>query len=619
MSLYRPLQYLCVISIPYYTPSNTLLSLLSAQKLGIVIVMLPKEYIFHILSTTLIALAKERGVDTSSVNTQVTLQPKERFGDYSTNVAFALAPVFSQSPAEVAAAIATALTKGKHTHLERVEVAGNGFLNFFLNSTIVANALSHIAPPSSLPIGNNKKIIVEYSSPNVAKPMHVGHLRATVLGDFLANLYEYTGHKVVRWNHLGDWGTQFGKLIVAYKRWGNEEQLEKDPIPYLLSLYVRFHEEAEQDSSLEDTAREEFKKLEQGNKENQRLLSLFQQYSLIEYQKTYSLLGVHFDVVKGESFYTPYNQRIIVELQQRGIAHKSEGALVADVPGDKDPALLQKSDGSTLYLTRDLASLWYRIKKFRFHSLFRFNPDIILYVVGEEQSHYFKQFFSVASRLAWAATTTLTHVGLGLVSMMKDNQKIKLSTRKGNLIKALDVTQNIIKAAQEITQQQNPSLSEEEKGQIALTVGVGATKYSFLKEKRTSTPAIDPKEAVSLSGDNAPYLQYTYARVASILEKAPSFSAHDAMLLEVSERTLIKKALEFSDVIKLSLQSNSSHHVTEFLFGLANDINAFYETTPILKDENEPRRNARLTLLSHLNALLKQGLSLLGISVLERI
>jgi arginyl-tRNA synthetase len=581
--------------------------------------MFPKEYISHILSATLTTLAKERGVDISSVNAQVTLQQKEQFGDYSTNVAFSLAPLFSEPPTEVAAAIATALTQEKYAHLERVEVAGNGFLNFFLDDMVVAKALEKVLPPSSIPIGKGKRVIVEYSSPNVAKPMHVGHLRATVLGDFLANLYEYTGHKVVRWNHLGDWGTQFGKLIVAYKRWGKQEELQQRPIPYLLSLYVRFHEEAEQDSSLEDAAREEFKKLEQGNKENQRLLSLFQQYSLVEYEKTYSLLDIHFDVEKGESFYTPYNQRIILELQQRGIAHKSEGALVADVPGDKDPALLQKSDGSTLYLTRDLASLWYRIKKFKFHSLFRFNPDMILYVVGDEQSHYFKQFFSVASRLPWALTTTLVHVGFGLVSMLKDAEKIKLSTRKGNIVKASDITGSIIDAAFLITEQQNPDLSQEEKKRIALTVGVGATKYSFLKEKRTSTPSIDVAETVSLSGNNAPYLQYTYARVARILEKASSFSSYNSTLLDVAERALIKKALEFPAVITLSLESNSSHHVTEFLFGLANDINTFYETTPILKDENEPRRNARLTLLSHLNALLKQGLSLLGISVLERI
>ncbi len=563
--------------------------------------MKPRVYVQTLLTETLTNLF---GEDKAQLLYTVEMRAEETFGDYSTNCAFVLAPHLKQSPQAIAQKIVDHILSTQPKHVTAVEIAGEGFVNIFLSDTLFFDSLSTLSPPKQLNLGKNQKIIVEYSSPNVAKPMHAGHLRATVLGDFLARLYAYTGYKVIRWNHLGDWGTQFGKLIVAYKLWGDDKDMEQN----LMGFYVRFHKEAEKDPSLEERAQEEFKKLEAGDKENKKLLRWFLKTSIAEYQNTYDLLGISFDKITGESFYNKYNKKILSLLKDSGLAHQSEGAWVVPIEGQENPALVQKSDGATLYLTRDLSSLWYRLKK---------HPRKILYVVGDTQILHFKQLFAVADKLGWGKDVDLKHVAFGLVMLSQDNKKMKLSTRKGVVVKATQLIDDAMEAAKNTIRDQ--SISQDEKDRIKHVVGVGAIKYSMLKDNRTGTITLDMDSETSLKGNSAPYLQYTYARLSSIVHKAGQFSNGKPEKMGKLERGLIKRAAEFEAVLSLCIKTSSSHNLTEYLFELSNAINHFYEEVQILSDTELERRDARLTLIDNLRSLLKTGLDILGIEVLETI
>jgi len=535
---------------------------------------------------------------------------EEGFGDYSTNVAFLLAEHMHLPPEDIAQDLAEHITKNLPTSVDHVDVAGKGFVNFFITDKAIYHALESFNPKNP-ELREKKTVILEYSSVNIAKPMHVGHLRATILGDVLANLHDYVGNRVIRWNHLGDWGTQFGKLIVAYKQWGNKKEVEKDPITQLLALYVRFHKEAENNPELEKQAREEFKKLEQHDKENMRLFKWFTKESMQVFEKTYRLLDVNFDVQKGESEYIDIAREAIGQLIKAGVAHESEGAIVVDCGNDMPPALLEKEDGSTLYLTRDLALLIYRAS---------YKPDKVLYIVGSEQNLHFRQLAILAS--IWnnhnfdPHLPAPKHIAFGLV-LGEDGKK--LSTRDGRVVQAQELIDSFLSFANTTVREKHPSLSISDQKKIAQATGIGAIRYAMVKDDRTSNIKLNMEAAFSMKGNSATYLQYTYARLSGILNKISSHKKADASNLESSDMPLTKMVLQFHNAVTRSLDASSPHHLAEYCFDLANSANSFYERSPIVSDTDIKRRDARLLLVKKVKETLATGLAILGIETPETI
>ncbi|MEK7154386.1 MAG: arginine--tRNA ligase [Patescibacteria group bacterium] len=561
-------------------------------------------------------------------------RPQNEFGDYAVSVAFALSKMLGASPNEVASLLAEKLNSKKLPEIVKIEVAG-GYINFFLAEDFLKEELARIYKNresyGKSKTGGGKKIIIDYCAPNIAKPMHVGHLRSTIIGDALANVYKTLGYKVVRWNYLGDWGTQFGKLIAAYKLWGDKSEVEKDPIKTLEGLYVKFHEELKESDSrrteLEKVGQEEFQKLEEGDKENRKLWEWFKEESLKEFEKMYDLLGVEFDTQIGESDYEKDLAPTIADLKNKGVAEIGEGGSVIvkldrfDLP----PALIQKSDGASLYITRDIALLKDRIKKYK--------PEKILYVVANQQTLHFQQLFAIAEMLG-LNSAKLEHIKFGLVL---GGDKKKLSTREGNAVTLEEVVNKAVKLARDVVEKKSAErqtlLSEEEKEEIAQVVAIGALKYQDLKEHRNSDIVFDWQRMLDFTGDSGPYLQYTYARLMSILRKSPTWKLNFQVggwglklskpgfdnLGEKPELAIIKHFLDFPDVLEKVGGTNLPNHLALYLYKLANLANRFYETVPVIKDENTPRRAARLALVETAAAILKTGLGLLGIKVLEKI
>lgn len=558
---------------------------------------------------------------------EVSVSEQENFGHYSTNVAMRLASTRGGSASdgkaenktpmaiaqEFTAKIVAAAPIGFY---EKVEAVAPGFINFWLSPKTIQSTFSEIADKKEYgrsDDGKKKTVIIEYSSPNIAKILNVGHLRNTIIGEALANIFEYSGYAVVRWNYLGDWGTQFGKLIAAYKMWGKKEDIEKNPIEELQKLYVRFHEEAKTDSEIEKKGQEEFKELENGDKENRKLWEWFRKESIEELKRSYKVLGADFDVWIGESFFESEMKSVVRELREKGIAEESEGAIVIRLDAfHLPPALVEKSDGASLYLTRDIANLRYRLKKYK--------PAKILYVIGNEQSFQFEQLFAVAKVLGMDSAL-LTHVKYGLV--LGESGK-KLSTREGRTVSMSEIIEKSIALAKNTVREKNPELREDEKNEIALAVGIGAVKYNDLKENRMTDIVFDWEKMLSFTGDSGPYLQYTYARLKSILRKSKvenrkSKKVNFGELGGESEMALMRKLFEFPDAIQKSRELLMTSILANYLYKLASIANKFYETTPILNDENESRRAARLVLIDTASRVLKTGLSLLGIQTPEKI
>jgi arginyl-tRNA synthetase len=570
------------------------------------------------------------------VEVEIFVPENKDFGHYSTNLAMRLAKSRGEDPLkfakELAAKVREAAPEG---FFEEVRTAPPGFINFWLSKETIQNELrdiyGDIKEYGRNPSGKNKTVIVEYSQPNIAKMMHVGHLRTTIIGDALANILEFSGYKVVRWNYLGDWGTQFGKLIAAYKLWGDKKKVEAEPIKELQALYVRFHDEIKQSASrqaeLEKLGQEEFRRLEEGDKENEKLWEWFKKESLKEFDRVYRILGVRFDTFIGESFFEKDMKPLVKELLGRGIAKKSEGATI--IPLEKfglPPALIEKADGASLYLARDIANLRYRINKFK--------PEKILYVVGNEQSLHFEQLFAIAkilgldrAKLGLDGGAELAHVKYGLV-LGESGQK--LATREGRTILIDDVIQKAVSLARGIVEKKNPAVSGGEKDKIAEAVGIGALKYNDLKEGRTTDIVFDWKKMLDLTGDSAPYLQYTYARLISIVKKSGKIKKADFTTLNKdTELKLVMKIIEFPAEIVRGAENLTTNNIADYLYKLAVIANRFYETTRVLpakggsasggKEENELRRAALIALVSVTASVLKKGLNILGIKTLERI
>lgn len=515
---------------------------------------------------------------------------------------FTLAKAFRKAPQAIAVEIAEQLDK---TAFEKVEAVGP-YVNVFLNKaaisgrvlTEVITAGDHYANQE---IGEGRAVAIDLSSPNIAKPFSIGHLRSTVIGDALANIYEKLGYKAVKINHLGDWGKQFGLLIVAYKKWGSEEAVKANPIAELLKLYVRINEEAKEDPSLDQEGRDWFLKLEQGDEEAQALWQWFRDESLVEFNRIYKQLGVTFDSMNGEAFYNDKMEEIIELLEAKNLLQASEGAQVVDLTkhGIEHPALIKKSDGATLYITRDLAAALYRKRTYDFAKS--------IYVVGQEQSAHFKQLKAVLSEMGYDWNQDITHVSFGLVT--KGGQK--LSTRKGNVILLEPTIQEAVSRALAQIEAKNPNLANKEA--VAQAVGVGAIKFYDLKTDRNNGYDFDLEAMVSFEGETGPYVQYAHARIQSILRKADfkpeataSYALNDAESWEI-----IKLLQDFPNVIKRAADNFEPSIVAKFAINLAQSFNKYYAHTRIL--DESPERDSRLALSYATATVLKQALNLLGV------
>lgn len=550
------------------------------------------------------------------INFSVDYPPKSEYGDYS---------VFL--PLKEAKKIKERIEKRMPDFLEKIEVMrpvpldakhlkGYSFLNFYLKQSVLIQELREVIKEKdkygSNNIGKGKTIVIDYSSPNIAKPFGIGHLRSTIIGQAIYNIYKFLGWKCIGDNHLGDWGTQFGKLIVAIKRWGNEKNIQNLTIDDLEKLYVKFHQEAEKSPILKDEAREWFKKLEKGDSEAKKIWQACIKVSLKEFDRIYQLLDVKIDYALGESFYEGMLQDIIKEAIQKKIAVKSKGALIIKFPDDElPPAMLLKSDGATTYFTRDLATIKYRLEKW--------NPDLIVYEVGAEQSLHLKQLFRAVELLGWDSKDKFFHIAHGLYRTKTG----KFSTRKGQTIHLEDVLKEAILRAEEIIKnsESGRGLSKKEKEKIAKIVGIGAVKYNDLSQHYSKDVVFEWDKILNLKGNSAPYLQYTYARCKSVLKKSKreiNFSKETNIALSPIEQDILKLIYKFPEIVKEAAEKFSPNLICNYVFSLSQKYNLFYENCPILKAEDKNLKKFRLSLTKVVSIILKNALLLLGISVPER-
>ncbi len=512
---------------------------------------------------------------------------------------FTLAKELRKAPNIIAQELAE---KIDHPILEKV-VADGPYVNAFLNKRMVSkHALTSILKDGSaygsINYAEKKNITIDFSSPNIAKPFSMGHLRSTVIGNSLANIVEKCGYQAIRINHLGDWGTQFGKLIVAYKLWGNEARVKEEPIQELLKLYVQFHAEAENDSRLEDDARAWFKKLEDGNEEALSLWTWFRDESLQEFGKIYNLLGVHFDSYHGEAFYNDKMERIVSRLEESDLLQVSDGAEVVDLAEhDLAPCLIKKSDGATLYATRDLTAAIYRQETYEFERSY--------YVVGHEQSLHFEQIFLVLQKLGYDWAKQLTHIPFGFI--LKDGKK--MSTRKGKVVLLEEVIQEAIRLAEQIIAEKNPSLQN--KADIAEVVGVGAIIFHDLKNDRQNNIEFSLEDMLKFEGATGPYVQYTHARACSILRKAEYEDTATKGLNDSYSWSVVKLLMEFPAAIERSFNYQAPSQIAKYLIDLSQEFNKYYGNIKILSEDEE--LESRLGLVKATTIVLKEGLRLLGV------
>ncbi|MFM0899542.1 arginine--tRNA ligase [Streptococcus suis] len=520
--------------------------------------------------------------------------------------AFSLAKVERKAPQAIAADIVEKLDT---TGFEKV-VATGPYVNFFLDKAaishqVLTDVITEKDQYGKLNIGQGRNVTIDMSSPNIAKPFSVGHLRSTVIGDALANIHEKLGFNPIRINHLGDWGKQFGMLIVAYKLWGDKAAVEADPISELLKLYVRINAEAEEKPELDDEARQWFKKLEDGDPEAHELWQWFRDESLVEFNRIYDKLDVTFDSYNGEAFYNDKMDEGIQILEEKGLLQESKGAKIVDLESyNLPPALIMKTDGATLYITRDMATAMYRKRTYDFVKS--------IYVVGQEQINHFKQLKAVLKEMGFDWSDDMTHITFGLVT--KD--KKKLSTRKGNIILLEPTLDEAISRALTQIEAKNPDL--ENKEEVAHAVGVGAVKFYDLKTDRDNGYDFDLEAMVSFEGETGPYVQYAYARIQSILRKAnfvPS-AENDYKLADAESWEIIKHIQNFSNVVERAGDKFDPSLIAKYAINLAQAFNKYYAHTRIL--DESPERDSRLALAYTTGVVLKEALRLLGVKAPEK-
>ena len=548
-------------------------------------------------------------LDRETVAKAVEIPPDEKLGDLAFPC-FPLAKIMRKAPAAIAQELASQLSSDEY--VDRIDAVG-GYLNFFYNRSLfisdtIKRASEEAANWGKSDEGNGKTVLVEYSSPNIAKPFHIGHLFSTAVGNSLARIYKFLGYNVQSLNHLGDWGTQFGKLICAYKRWGKPELIEKDPINELLKIYVKFHEEAEKDPSLEDEARGYFKKLEDGDEETTALWSYFREQSLVEFKRVYDMLGVSFDSYNGEAFYSDKMDEVVEILRDKGLLAESEGAQVVDLSDmNMPPCIILKSDGATIYATRDIAAALYR------HRTYHFDKNI--YVVGLPQSLHFKQIFETMKRAGWEWSKDCVHVGFGLVKLPGKN----MSTRHGDVVFLEDVLNESIEKTRTIIENNGSKVDDID--DVSKKIGIGAVLYTFLKNSREKDIVFSWDTMLDFDGESAPYCMYGYARGKSILRRAEGIDYSNADISKaVSDDayTLVKLINDFSDAVKDAAEKNEPFYVNRYVTSLVKAFNKFYNTNPIMRDDvDEETKKARLAIVDVTCGVIKSALYLLGIDVVE--
>lgn len=542
-------------------------------------------------------------LEEKEVEELIEVPPNYDMGDYAMPC-FKLAKAFRKSPNIISAEIAGMMQESKY--FEKIENAGS-YVNFFINKEKLAESVlyevfSKKDKFGSTDLGKDKNVIVEFSSPNIAKPFHIGHIRTTVIGHALYNIYKFLGFNTIAINHLGDYGTQFGKLIVAYKAWGDREAVERNPIPELLKLYIKFHEEAETQTELDNEARKWFTKLENEDEEAVELWKWFREVSLKEFNRVYDMLNIQFDSYAGESFYSDKMPRVLDMMEEKDILVESEGAEIVDLePYGMPPALIRKRDGSTLYITRDLAAAIYRKEKYDFYKN--------IYVVGSQQNLHFQQWFKIIELLGNEWAKDCIHVPFGMVSLEEGT----MSTRKGRVVFLEDVLKKAVQRTREIIMERNPDL--ENRDQVARQVGVGAVVFQELYHNRIKDYVFSWDKTLSFQGETGPYVQYTHARANSVLEKAGSEISADVdySLLRNDEAIDVVRLIEsLPQVIINAMEKNEPSYITRHITDIAQAFNKFYHDCPIIVDDPELKK-ARLLLVYAVKTVINTGLSLLGI------
>lgn len=522
---------------------------------------------------------------------------------------FRLAKEYRKAPPIIATELVTSI--GDDELFESVEAVG-GYINFKINKelfarTVLESVFEKGDDYGQQEIGENKKVIVEFSSTNIAKPFHIGHIRSTMIGNSLNRIYKMLGYDTVAINHLGDYGTQFGKLIVAYKLWGSREEIESNPIPELLKIYVKFHEVAEEKPELEDEAREWFTKLENNDEEAYELWSWFREVSLKEFNRVYGLLGVEFDSYAGESFYSDKMGAVLEEMRNKEIMELSEGAEIVNLEKyEMPPALITKKDGSSLYITRDLAAAIYRKSHYEFYKN--------IYVVGSQQKLHFSQLFKILELMGNVWASDCTHVDFGMVSLAEGT----MSTRKGRVVFLEEVLLKAIEEIKKVIDEKNPNL--EDKDDVARQVGVGAVIFQELFNNRIKDYTFSWEKALSFEGETGPYVQYTHARACSVLRKADidyTKNIDYSKLGDKASMDLLRELTKFPVIIQDAGNKNEPSIITRYVVGIAQLFNRFYHDNPILTDDKEVSK-ARLAIVYATKVTIKNALYLVSIEAPER-
>ncbi len=553
-------------------------------------------------------LQQVTGVQQQEIVNAIETPPNKDMGDFA-YPCFKLAKQFKKAPALIAQELSEKIVKPDF--IEEIKVQ-NAYINFFVSKSVyVKEVLEQVLCQNekygNSTVGEGKTIVIDYSSPNIAKPFHVGHLRSTVIGNALYQIFETLGYHCEGINHLGDWGTQFGKLIVAYQKWGSKEAVEQYGIQELMRIYVKFHEEAEKDATLEDEARSWFVKMQNGEQEALSLWKWFYNISIKEFNRVYDMLGVHFDAYTGESFYNDKMAAVVEELEQKNLLKQSEGAMIVDLEEEKmPPCLIIRKDGGTLYATRDITAALYRKNMYHF--------DKCIYLTALDQNLHFSQWFAVIKKMGYDWWKDLIHVPFGLVSLDSG----KLSTRHGNVVLMEELLNQAILETQKIIEQKNPDLPN--KKEIAQQVGIGAVIFNDLYNSRIKDVVFSWERMLNFDGETGPYVQYTHARACSILRKGECSLAQNidySKLTDDASMEVCKLLEQFPKKIQEAADKLEPFIVTRQLVSLSQAFNKFYHDNVILTSE-EQTKQARIALVIAVKTVLKKGLALLGIKAPEQ-
>lgn len=564
-----------------------------------------KQEIAKILNDKIESLTEE------DILTQIEIPPSYEMGDYAFPV-FSLAKIFRKNPNMIAEEMASRIDS---KYFEKVESKG-AYINFFTNKealskTVIEEILKDKENYGKSKMGKDKTIIVEYSSPNIAKPFHIGHIRTTIIGDSLKKIHKFLGYNVVSINHLGDYGTQFGMLIYAIKNWGNIEEIEKNPITELLKLYVRVNKEAEENEEIKEECRHYFASLEKGDEEAVKIWKWIREISLKEFKVVYDLLGIEFDSYNGESFYSDKMQKQVDRMEELGILKDSEGAKIVDLEKyNLPPALIIKSDGSTIYITRDIAAAEYRHETY--------HPEKNIYVVATEQNLHFKQLKAVLEEMQYDWYDEVTHVAFGMINLADG----KLSTRQGRVVYLIDVLNKAVEKIMEILDEREKTsgVKIENKEELAKQVGIGAIKFQELFNQRIKDYTFDWDKTLSFEGESGPYVQYAHARICSLLNKG-NFDINSkidpTLLNNEMEINILRNLYKFTEVVKDAAEKYEPFFISRYVVELAKDFNKYYNQVTI-NVEDEKLKNTRLMLCYSVKNVISEGLSLLGIEAPEK-